>query len=94
MALAYLSIYVLYNLLLVVAAGLAEAALFVYRPERLKALPWIVLAVIGFVLVFFLNWNSNYFIFEFSNKSLLTACSIPIVTLFVLTMKSKRQEKP
>lgn len=85
---------ILFNLLLVVAAGLAEAALFVYRPEKLNALPWIVLAVMGIVIVGPMGWNSYNFTLFHRHKPLLIACSISIVTLFALTMKSKRQEKP
>ena len=45
-------------------ALMSLAALFVYRPEKFKALPWVVLAVMG--LAFFIAvWNS------FGNAALL-----------------------
>ena len=43
--------------LLLLVALMSLAALFVYRPEKFKALPWVVLAVMG--LAFFIaTWNS------------------------------------
>lgn len=63
------------TLSVVFAAGIAEAALFVYRPEKFKLLPWIVLAIMGIIYISYFNNGDEYF-------KLIGA--IPIVSLLIL----------
>lgn len=104
-----MNVYLILVLLCVLSSIMAEAALFVYKPKEFKALPYVSLAAMLLLLfgsIFFYGYPPeillvNRYMFGvwlpefvyYSRKLFVLTMSLPIVTLLVLLIVKKNQEK-
>lgn len=103
-----MSIWLILRLMIAFSSMMAEAALFVYRPKKFKALPYVVLAammLIYFIGPFDLTLGPTYlFVHDimpvvwiptivYYDKWFMFITILPVVTLLVLMIVKKNQEK-
>lgn len=99
-----MSISLMIIIAIILSSIMAEAALFVYKPKEFKALPYVVLAVM--MLLYFLGpifhygpMSDHLFVsvwiphIVYYDKEFMFITILPVVTLLVLMIVKKNQEK-